>query len=479
MLDQSFSAENFQNIFQIENRKGNLKKEMFPDEYIDKIIKIKQLKESIREKHNNRKKDEIAKEELVKFQDEKNEEIKKIQKEKDAVLYKQMKEISRTVDDSHFDFPMTIENRNGIPVYVLKNNLAIFYALKQLQYNVQKTFKVKQSNRYHILKQIQILLNDDFPKYVIRTDVKSFYESVSQSRLIQIIQENTLLNYKSKVFISLIIKEYERKKDLSIFQKDKGIPRGVGISAYLSELYMRDIDSKIKALKDVTFFARYVDDVFIIITPHNNTRSNESYFNEIRDIVTDSGLSLNESKTLLIDMLIPRQTLKEAITYLGYKFTITCPKNKYNIDINLSDNKIDKYKARIEWSFKAYNIESKYNEKSARKRLFDCLRMLTGNTTLTNSKKGIKLGAYFSNSILEKDNLEDLQKLDDYLIQACDKHLNPYPKLKVDKEKLKTHIIEKFSFSMGFQEKRFHTFKVKELVILKRTWAHYAKQAEV
>ncbi len=478
MLDQSFSAENFRNIFQIENRKGNLKKEMFPDDYIDKILKIKQLKTNIKEKLNARKKGEVTKDEFLKFQEETNDEIKKHKKEKDAALYKQMKKISQMVNDSSFNFPMTIENRNGNSVYLLGNNLATFYALKQLQYNVQKTFKVKQSNRYHILKQIQLLLNDDFPKYVIRTDIKSFYESVSQSKLIQTIEENTLLNYQSKNFISLILKEYENKKNIPVFEKGKGIPRGVGISAYLSELYMRDIDNKIKALKDVTFYARYVDDIFVIITPHG-VHSKETYFKEIKDIVINSGLSLNESKTLLIDMLNLKQSLNETITYLGYKFIITCSKNKYDININLSDNKVDKYKKRIEWSFNAYNVESKYNERKARKRLFDCLRMLTGNTTLTNSKKGIKLGAYFSNSILEKDNLKDLKELDDYLIQACENQLNPYQKLGIDKEKLKTHIIQKFSFSMGFQEKRFHTFKVKELVTLKRTWAQYAKQAEI
>lgn len=479
MLDQSFSAENFQNIFQIENRKGNLKKEMFPDDYIDKILEIKQLKINIREKLYARKKGEITKEEYVNFLKETNEEIKKYKKEKDAVLYKQMKEISRIVNDSAFNFPITIENRNGNPVYLLEKNLATFYALKQLQYNVQKTFKVKQANRYHILKQIQLLINDGFPKYVIRTDIKSFYESISQTKLIRTVEENTLLNYQSKEFISLILREYESKKDISVFERNKGIPRGIGISAYLSELYMRNIDNKIKSLSDVTFYARYVDDILIIITPRNNIRSKESYFNDIKTIVSDSDLSLNDTKTILIDMLNPKQAFKETITYLGYKFTITCPQSKYKTAINLSDNKIDKYKKRIEWSFNLYNTESKYNEKEARKRLFDCLRMLTGNTTLTNSKKGIKLGAYFSNSILKKENLEDLQKLDEYLIQACDDFLDPYHKLRVDKEKLKTHIIKKFSFIIGFQKKRFHTFEVKDLVVLKRTWAYYAKQAEV
>ncbi len=479
MLDQSFSAENFQNIFQIENRKGNLKKEMFPDDYIEKALKIKQLKKDIWIKLSARKKGEISKEQYVKFQEEANNEIKKHKKEKDDVVYKQMKEISQKVNDPNFDFPITIDNRNGSSVYLLEKNLATFYALKQLQYNVQKTFKVKQANRYHILKQIRILLKDNFPKYVIRTDIKSFYESIPQAKLIRSIEENTLLNYQSKEFISLIIKEYENKKDILTFEKNKGIPRGVGISAYLSELYMRNTDSRIKSLSDITFYARYVDDIFIVITPHNSIRTIESYLEEIKTIVSDSELSLNESKTILIDMLNPQQYVNKTITYLGYKFTITGSKSKYNTSINISDSKIEKYKTRIEWSINAYNTESKYNERGARKKLFDCLRMLTGNTTLINSKKGIKLGSYFSNSILEKENLEDLLNLDNYLIQICDNSLKPYHKLKVDKEKLKTHIKRNFSFYKGFIEKRFHSFEAKQLALLKRTWIYYGKQTEV
>ena len=55
MLDQSFSAENFRNIFHIENRKGNLQKAMFPAQYIDLIKDIKSLKTEIKEISKERK----------------------------------------------------------------------------------------------------------------------------------------------------------------------------------------------------------------------------------------------------------------------------------------------------------------------------------------------------------------------------------------------------------------------------------------
>jgi hypothetical protein len=322
------------------------------------------------------------------------------------------------------------------------------------------------------------LLSDNFPKYVIRTDIKSFYESIPQSELLKKIEENTLLNYQSKNFIVDIIKEYENKKD-DKFDRGKGIPRGIGISAYLAELYMRDIDSKIKSLENLAFYARYVDDIFIIFIP-NNKNNTVNYFEQVNKIVEKTGLELQpetDEKTQLVDMFHTTEKFKESINYLGYKFTISAIKTKAmknpiecRVVVNLSENKIKKYKKRIELSFAAYNRDSKYNERQARKRLFDCLSMLTGNTTLINSKKGIKVGVYFSNSLLEKDELEDLTNLDGFLTKIVHKNLIPYGELLFDIDKLRTQIKKTFSFQKGFENKKFHKFKIKELKVLKGIW---------
>ena len=94
LLDQSFSAENFRNIFHIENRKGNLQKAMFPAQYIDLIKDIKSLKTEIKEKSKERKDGTITKEEYQSFKDEKNNKIKDCKKKKDDILYEQVKDIS-------------------------------------------------------------------------------------------------------------------------------------------------------------------------------------------------------------------------------------------------------------------------------------------------------------------------------------------------------------------------------------------------
>ncbi|MCE5175506.1 MAG: antiviral reverse transcriptase Drt3a [Bacteroidales bacterium] len=479
MLDQSFSAENFRNIFQIENRKGNLKKEMFPAKYIDLIKDIKSLKAEINEKSRERKDGIITKEEYQSIKDENNCKIKECKKKKDDILYDQVKRISTNVNNDSFRFTINIEERKGKPVYQLGDSLEVFYAIKQLQYNIRKTFKVKQADRYSILKQIKLLLSDNFPKYIIRTDIKSFYESIPQVELLEKVEQNTLLNYQSKKFIAEIIEEYEAKKNLREFEVKKGVPRGIGISAYLVELYMRDIDSKIKSLEHVTFYARYVDDIFIIITP-NTKSSSTNYFEEVNKIITSARLELKpvtDPKTQLVDMLNKVDGFNSSINYLGYRFNTLGIKAKedfidYRLSVNLSENKIDKYKSRIKLSFDTYNNESKYDERKARKILFDCLRMLTGNTNLINSKKGVKIGVYFSNSLLdkEKNGLKDLKSLDDFLTKMVHSNLVPYSELPINIEKLKSQIKQSFSFQKGFEDKRFHKFKIKEMNILKRIW---------
>ena len=100
--------------------------------------------------------------------------------------------------------------------------------------------------------------------------------------------------------------------------------------------------------------------------------------------------------------------------------------------------------------------------------------MLTGNTNLINSKNGVKVGVYFSNSLLDKekkDGLKDLKSLDGFLTGMVHRNLVPYKKLLFDIEKLRSQIKQSFSFQKGFEDKRFHKFKIKELKTLKKIWA--------
>ena len=167
-----------------------------------------------------------------------------------------------------------------------RNNHSQLFAMKQLQCNLQKTFKVKQANRHLIMANIKLLLKTKRPYYIIRTDVSSFFESISQERLLHSIMDNTLLSYKSKVFVKAILNQYEEeKKNLTDEESEGmkegyGVPRGIGISSLLSEIYMRDLDSTIRKRPEVIFYVRYVDDIFMLLAqlPHGETL--KQYYND-------------------------------------------------------------------------------------------------------------------------------------------------------------------------------------------------------
>lgn len=333
-----------------------------------------------------------------------------------------------------------------------------------MQYNIRKTFKVKQADRYRILKQIKLLLSDGFPKIVIRTDIESFYESIPQNKLLNKVLDSTLLTHKSKQFISNIITEYEKLKDKSLERSGYGVPRGVGISAYLSELYMSDFDRDLKSIAYVTFYARYVDDIFIIITPPSKTDDTD-YQKPVEDICTKFGLTMKVAKTKVVKVMetTPKQI---TIDYLGYSFVL----NQCKLTINLTRSKTEKYKDRIIKAFDCYNTESKYNERRARKLLFDRLRFLCGNTKLLNSKEGIKVGVYYSNSLLEESNLSSLKTLNCFLMRMVYTNLKPHCEYSFDVNKLKKQIVRRFDFCNGFKQKRFHNYTAKELIEIKKIW---------
>ena len=457
MLDQSFSPENFFRIFYHENRKGTFKRELLSNEYLEVHEEVKKL-------FNLR--GSMTKEEF-------EEKRKILNEEKRKALEKYFEDLSIECNKKSFQFKMKGFKRYGKTIWVVDSEPASFFAMKQLQYNVFKTFKVKQSNRFEIVKQLRILLEDDFPKYLVRIDVKGFYESIPQNILFKRIEENQLLNFQSKKLLKQSIHCYEKMKDLMINKPSHGVPRGVGVSAYLSELYMREIDNRLKTMKDLVYYGRYVDDIVLVFIAESKSYLRD-YYDEIQNIVKSDGLTLKDGidggldKTLKLD-LFPTGISKE-FDFLGYKFVIENSKLK---ELRLSDNKLKKYEQRMKLTIEAYNLNSKFNEKKARRLMINRFKFLTGNFHLINNKKRIKSGIYYSNVLMKynDEKFGEFRHLDNLLKKSLSK-LKAYDKLKVDLIKLKKRIIQRYSFNEGFynRKNRFHAFDDSELNEITTVW---------
>lgn len=469
MLDQSFSSSNFNIIFLKENRKGSIKKRYLNQEYFDKH---EEFKEVLREKidlKRSRHGSTLSTQELDLFA----ERMEKINEEKEEIRDNLFFEYSDIVNNETTPFCFSIEYDRKQEIYTTAKDGVHFFAMKQLQHNLRQTFKVVQADRNKIIKQTYNLISDGFPKIIIRTDISKFYESIPQTKLFEKIEDNTLLSPLSKKILKRLFFEFEQIKDISIMDSKIGIPRGLGISAYLSELYMREIDNEIKSLPDLIYYARYVDDVIAIFSPQTKSQI-RNYQNELKVIIKKGGLEINDNiegrkdKTKCIHLLQDKTKSRidfniEELTFLGYRFVMNHhPKIcKTHIKIKLSNERHLRYKNRLISAIDCYNNDSKFDEKRARKLLFDRLKFLTGNYNLNHSKKNISSGIYYSNKMLElTGSVECMNILNHELSDAVDNINFRVGRNTVDEIHFKNFIKRRFCFQKGFQNKQenFYSF---------------------
>lgn len=459
MLDQSFSAHNLEVIFDLENRKGNIDINWMPEEYRAAAVEMKELRHQISElKSKGRKKTEEDKEKI----DTLEEQYKKAKEKKEYSRQAFLCECEDKINSKDFRFSISkyYDVDSGKEVFRLNaDEPAVFFALKQLQYNIHKTFKVKQANRHAILCDVKALLHTKMPLHIVRTDISSFYESIPQTTLLEKVEGNTLLSHKSKAFIRAILKLYDECKDKALVAKGIGIPRGVGISPLLSEIYVRDLDSSIKSDMGTQFYARYVDDIFIILTSLPDGQKNaKEYFSGLQTLFVNYGLNLKDEtdpkkKCKLLD-IVQKDEAIDPFDYLGYSITITRDKKQTDASFGLSNNKIDHFKKKVDHIVAHFENKSKVDIKEAYKDLFDSLNYITGNTKLFKSKSGVKAGLYYNNDLLDKK--EDLETLQQYL---RDKDIEPSHnangwaecKAKIQKRVGKINLKERWE-----QKKMFH-----------------------
>jgi hypothetical protein len=449
MLDQSFSAANFRKIVDIENRKGiYLEGEYFPD-VEEKSKEIQSVKNDLRslkqEKAGYSEDDYEAK------RTELSSQLESLKELKEKLLLEELEAISKRINSKGFSFGIT-EVDVGKPkkAFMAERNAATFFALKQVQHNIRSIYKVKQANRHEIVCQLRELLGDKFPKYILRTDISSFYESIPRKQLLKKLRDDPLLTLASKKIIRRILFEYG-----DITGSDVGLPRGIGISAYLAELYMRDIDRSIRDYPGVLYYARYVDDIFIIFCPPPNIGTKPLRRAVVREF-QNLGLKRNRKKTKIIKSA---PGITNSIQYLGYKFSF----GSGSVELRMTDAKINRYRQRIDLTFSAYDKKSqrpKKSEKIARALLEKRVRFLTGNTRLVNNKKNVVSGVFFSNSLLTE--LNDLGDLDIYLASKISSLTNP---------RLRNRL-SKHSFKSGFQTRKYYKFSAHDLCKIVEVWKH-------
>lgn len=418
MFDQSFSASNFEAIFEIELRKGLVDFNQMPQEYRDAAINVKAVRAELA--LLRKKKRAAWTQTEVEDYEFWREELKIRLADKEDALKKDMEALSAAANISGFGFQLISQMYGGKQYFeVDKADRVQHFTMKCLQRNLVKAFGVEMVNRHTVMANLKLMLNNDLPIYIIRTDIQHFFESIPQDRLMLLIERNSILSNKSRGLVKNVMACYEGIKDKRLVPAGKGVPRGIGISSALSEIYLAELDKLIKSRKEVIFYIRYVDDIFMILSdmPYGITLA--SYYQTLEDEFHEYGLDLQpvgSSKCQLLDYYSKGggQTKNDTLTYLGYRLNLSKDaRNHRTTRFGMSDERKLRFKARVNNVFDRFKLELKYDIKQAKRDFKDGLNLITGNIRLSKAKEGVKVGFYYNNDLLDVE--QDFVELENYL----------------------------------------------------------------
>gem|GEM_PF-4587598 len=187
----------------------------------------------------------------------------------------------------------------------------------------------------------------------------------------------------------------------------------------------------------------------------------------ISDLLIKLGLEKNTTKSFDLTTNDKGQYTqgRTEIEYLGYTFSR--PGGHTSLDTRLTPKRIDRYARKMECAFDGW-IKSRPSAEEANTGndglLIKRIRFLSTNTRLHNSKSGVSVGIYFSNSAL-LESAPQLQELDCRLIQLIEQHKGKMS------EHLETRLREQ-SFVSGFKRRTFLRYSPKDLQQISRCWEY-------
>ena len=442
-----FNADSFRRVFDAENRKGKDLVSLYFDHLVPLTLTIKDKVGEIRElrkKQSTLKPDDFnSAEEILKS------ELTVLKAEKSAAIDLEMEKLSVVVAKSSFKLNIVEKvGPKGKKIYILDGTAETFFVGKQLQYNINRIYGVKQANRHDLACQLRDTIKSRFLFEIVRTDISSFYESIDRKRLFSKLDADQLLSASSKKFIKQIFEGY-----FALTGSQKGIPRGIGISAYLAELFLRKVDRDVKSIPGLVLYCRYVDDIVAVFARPPSGDALGSYKDSIVAILNTEGLTHNAGKTNEFNLALPGI---KTLDYLGYRFSIS----NGAFSIAPSDAKLEKLKLRLESSFDAYDKKVPVDPRNAFREIVARIKYLTGNTRLANSKSTATTGIYYNNPIAE--NYDGFRALDAVLKKKINQIKRP---------KLRQRLLS-YKFTDGFISRRFHHFSAKELTMIVEAWKH-------
>ncbi|WP_327754382.1 antiviral reverse transcriptase Drt3a (plasmid) [Sphingobium sp. SJ10-10] len=353
----------------------------------------------------------------------------------------------------------------GKPIYrhaVLHEALLI----RHISEGLRRITGVQQSDRKSIVKSLIALTSEGVPFTILKFDIKSFYETVDTDALVEKLRRDPAFSRQS---IRLVESFFSALQSQGI----SGLPRGIGLSATLSEYLLRGFDHAISNFPGVRFYSRYVDDGIIVASDKVDADDLLSFVKNL----LPTGLQLNRTKTKSYAfgpyVKGTPDTVEHNIKFLGYNLDInyivraTDKRFSRKVHVDISDSKVLKIKRRICLSILNFNNGGNFND------LHNRIKLLTSNYGFVDDSTGQQRfsGIKYNYGLIDPTNSPQLAGLDRFLVNIItSKH--PNNRIRPNLTTIERSRILGFGFSSGFLANRFFTFDEDTLKNLIGCWAH-------
>ncbi|MFO3797843.1 MAG: antiviral reverse transcriptase Drt3a, partial [Anaerolineales bacterium] len=241
--------------------------------------------------------------------------------------------------------------------------------VRHINKTIRRVTGVKQANRTAIVNSIVRLSEEGLPFRVYKLDIANFYETTDPKIAIERARRDDAY---STHFTALLRSFFVSMAASNIL----GLPRGLSISATLSELLMRDFDRDAMDDDRVQYYARFVDDIVIITSGKENPRD---FLRELRKRLIP-GIDFNYKKTRIFSLSPFNSAYNNYLSidaqfdFLGYQISIhhtqrTDGRLSRKVLLDLSKKKERRVKSRLYLSFASYRSDGDFNSLLQRIRL--------------------------------------------------------------------------------------------------------------
>jgi hypothetical protein len=241
--------------------------------------------------------------------------------------------------------------------------------------------------------------NNSNHSVLIRTDISSFYDSISHSYLLDAIERHLMISLESPFMLL-----FKRLLEVEVIYYSQvtgriegptpmkhGLPIGDGVEGYLANLYLKDLDDAMTSVH--ACYGRYVDDIRLFGSSRNEV------FNHLRIIqetLLKLGLNLNASKTKIAENEPEMLVIRSSNYQLGY------------FDLDEDENAGRVIREQIDQTFEDFNEVFSFSDvfnpiENGRNfcKYLSAHNNITGNPILPLSEREIWHIDYLSRTILE------------------------------------------------------------------------------